>query len=196
MRSKGRGSRGSRRSRTPQADAHVSAGAHNQPARGRSRDPPTQHGWKEQSRGSSARHASPHRGDASSSRRYARGRSPHRRGGTSRRDHGKRREPSSYETFHLQGSRRDSPKHFGRTHYPSPPRGYAESQYHTEFRSPSQGRSRKPKRSRKRKDKPVREPTPVFFPPVSSEQEAASSRPEPPSYHDVDPLALPEVFAD
>ena len=36
-RSKGRGSRGSR---TPQADTRVSTGAHNQPAKGRSRDPP------------------------------------------------------------------------------------------------------------------------------------------------------------
>ena len=35
----------------------------------------------------------------------------------------------------------------------------------------------------------------MSLPPVSSEQEVASSRPEPPMYHDVDPLALPEVFA-
>ena len=191
-RRKGRDSRGSR---TPQVDARVLAGAHNQPVRGRSRDPPSQRGRKEQSRGGSARRASPRRGEASSSRRSARGRSPHKRGGASRKDRGKRKEPSAYETFHLEGPRRASPKHFGRTHFPSPPRGYAESQYHTEFRSPSQGRSRKPKRSRKRKDRPARESTPPFMPSVSSEQEGASSRPDPPSYHDVEPLPLPEVFA-
>ena len=38
-RRKGRDSRGSRRSRTPQVDARVLAGASNQPVRGRSRDP-------------------------------------------------------------------------------------------------------------------------------------------------------------
>ena len=56
-RRKGRDSRGSRRSRTPQVDARVLAGAHNQPVRGRSRDPPSQRGRKEQSRGGSARRA-------------------------------------------------------------------------------------------------------------------------------------------
>ena len=77
-RRKGRDSRGSR---TPQVDARVLAGASNQPVRGRSRDPPSQRGRKEQSRGGSARSASPRRGDASSSRRSARERSPHKRGG-------------------------------------------------------------------------------------------------------------------
>ena len=157
-RSKGRGSRGSRRSRMPQAEARVSTGAHNQPVKGRSHDPPAQRGRKEQSRGSSARCASSRRGDASSSRRSARGRSPHKRGGASRKDRSQLKEPSAYETFHLEGPRRASPKHFGRTHYPSPPRGYAELQYHTVFRSPSERRSRRPKRSRKRKDRPDREP--------------------------------------
>ena len=49
-RRKGRDYRGSRRSRTPQVDARILAGAHNQPVRGRSRDPPSQRGRKEQSR--------------------------------------------------------------------------------------------------------------------------------------------------
>ena len=51
-RRKGRDSRGSR---TPQADARILAGAHNQPVRGRPRDPPSQRGRKEQSCGASAR---------------------------------------------------------------------------------------------------------------------------------------------
>ena len=66
MRSRGRDSRGSRRSHTHQADAHGSAGAHNQPARGRSHNPAAQHGQKVWSRGSSARCTSPCRGVDSS----------------------------------------------------------------------------------------------------------------------------------
>ena len=60
MGSKGTDSRGSCHSRTPQSDAHGSAGAHKQPARGRSRDPtPARRGQTERSRSSSACRASP-----------------------------------------------------------------------------------------------------------------------------------------
>ena len=182
MRSKGRDSRGSRCSRMPQSDARGSAGAHNQPARGR--------GQMERSHGSSACPASPRRGDDSSSRRSARGRSPNKRSGVPRKNRGGRKEPSSYEIYHLQGARKDFRQNPLSFHSLRVRRVAVPHRLSQLFPGPKQEAQAQQEEVGKAGAGP-----PVSFPPVSSEQEVAPSRPEPTSYHDVEPLALPEVFA-
>ena len=155
---------GACRSRTPPPQiAHGFGGGKQKQAGGGSRNSPACRSSPRRFRDSPARRSSPR----PSRNSQGRDRSPHRRDGVSQgqdRDRRGRREPSSHKTFHLQDPRRDLPKRFGTTHFPSPPRGYSKAQYHRDFRSPSQGRKKKPKRSRKQKDRWAGGANPCVFP--------------------------------
>ena len=103
---------------------------------------------------------------------------------------------SSYNRYHCTGQqRRQSPKLFGRIHYPSPPKDLSQARLHREFRSPELSRKRR-KKSKGSKSRPHTRSRPLNHT-FSRRSRSPQREPSRVDYSDLlqQPVPLPETFA-